>query len=89
MEAAVTALGYPTLIIARPSMLLGDRQSLAQPTRPGERFWGPAMTLLKPLIPANYQAINAAQVARALLGAMHDADPGTRVLLSGELQQVH
>jgi len=88
MEAAVTALGYPTLIIARPSMLLGDRESLGQPERPGEQFWGPAMALLKPLIPVNYRAITATQVAHALLAALQNTDQGTRVLLSGELQQV-
>jgi len=88
IEAALTALGYPALIIARPSMLLGDRGSLGQPERPGERFWGPAMSLLKPLIPANYRAITAAEVAHALLCAMQSTDAGARVLLSGELRQI-
>ena len=88
MEAAVTALAYPTLIIARPSMLLGDRQSLGQPERPGEIFWGPAMALLKPLIPTNYRAITAVQTAHALLNAMQSTVQGTRVLLSGEMQKM-
>ena len=88
MEAAVTALGYPTLIIARPSMLVGDRKALGQPERPGERLAALAMPLLKQLIPANYRAIAAAQVARALLAALQGTDQGVRVLLSGDMQQI-
>ena len=85
-EDALRALGFPTLVIARPSMLAGDRASLAQPARLGERvglFW---MDLLKPLIPANYQAIAAPDVARAMVQAMTDGSIGTRMLLSGQMQ---
>ncbi len=88
MEAAVTALGYPTLVIARPSMLVGDRRALGQPERPAERFVALAMPLLKQLIPANYRAITAVQVARALLAAMQGTDQGARVLLSGDMQPI-
>jgi uncharacterized protein YbjT (DUF2867 family) len=87
MEDALTQMGYQTLIIARPSMLAGDRNALAQPARLGEKQVILAMSLFKPLIPANYQAITAKQVAHALLSAMHSADKGTRVLLSGEMQR--
>jgi hypothetical protein len=44
--------------------------------------------LFKPLIPANYQAITATQVACALLSAMRSGKPGTQVLLSGQMQQL-
>ncbi len=86
MEDALAKLGYRALIIARPSMLAGDRDSLAQAVRPAEKFGLLAMRLLKPLIPANYQAISAAQVAHALISAMQGTQSGTRVLLSGEMQ---
>ena len=36
MEAAVRSLGYSSVVIARPSLLLGDRAALGQPTRRGE-----------------------------------------------------
>jgi uncharacterized protein YbjT (DUF2867 family) len=87
MEDALTQLGYQTLIIARPSVLAGNRDALAQPARLGEKQVILAMRLFKPLIPANYQAITATQVARALLSAVHSTDKGTRVLLSGEMQR--
>ena len=87
MEEALSQLGYKALVIARPSMLAGDRDALAQAARPAEKLGLLAMTLLKPLIPANYQAITATQVARALVSAVQSADKGTRVLLSGEMQQ--
>jgi hypothetical protein len=69
-------------------MLAGDRDALAQAARPGEKLGLIAMTLFKPLIPANYRAITATQVAHALLAAVHGTDKGTRVLLSGEMQQI-
>jgi len=87
-EAAVAKLGYQTLVLARPSMLDGSREALAQTARPAEKWGLAAMALLKPLIPANYQAISASQVARALLSALNDAGAGTHVLLSGQLQSM-
>jgi len=86
MEQALATLGYTTLVIARPSMLDGDRASLAQPARPGETIGLALMRALRPLIPAHYRAIRAADVARALVAAMAQGRPGRRVLLSGEMQ---
>jgi uncharacterized protein YbjT (DUF2867 family) len=86
MEDALTQLGYQTLIIARPSMLAGDRDALAQPARLGEKQLLFAMRLFKPLIPANYRAISATQVAHALLSAVQETGEGSRVLLSGDMQ---
>ncbi|MBT9507659.1 NAD(P)H-binding protein [Rhodoferax sp.] len=89
MEDAVTQLGYEALVIARPSMLAGDRAALHQAPRPGEKMGLFAMmTLFKPLIPANYQAITAKQVAHALLKSVADLEGGKRILLSGEMQSV-
>lgn len=88
MEAALAKLGYQTLIIARPSILSGERDTLNQAARPLEKFGLLAMSLLKPLIPVNYQSITARQVAHALLSGVQKTDQGTRVLLSGEMQQV-
>ena len=88
MEDALIQLGYKALVIARPSMLAGDREALAQAARPAEKLGLLAMTLFKPLIPANYRAIAATQVVHALLSAVHSTDKGTRVLLSGEMQSI-
>jgi uncharacterized protein YbjT (DUF2867 family) len=86
MEDAVSALGYTSVVLARPSFLLGDRESLGQPGRSGEGF---ALTLtrwLRPVLPANYRAVEATQVAKALIHALQHATPGTTALLSGDLQ---
>ena len=86
MEEAVGQLGYECLVLARPSLLTGDREALAQGVRTGEKLAQAAMTLFKPLIPGNYQAIAAADVASALLSAVQAGQPGRHVLLSGEMQ---
>ena len=87
MEAAVSQLGFETLVIARPSLLAGDRGALKQPKRGAEKFAQTAFKLLKPLIPANYRAINASSVAQALVSTLQTAGAGKHVLLSGEMQK--
>jgi uncharacterized protein YbjT (DUF2867 family) len=86
MEDALAKLGYQKLVVARPSMLDGNRAALAQAARPAEHWGLLAMTLLKPLIPANYRAISATQVAHALVAGVNGAGTGVWVLHSGELQ---
>ncbi len=86
MEAAVSQLGFETLVIARPSLLAGDRDALKQPKRGAEKFSQMAFKLLKPLIPANYRAITASSVARAMVHALQTAESGQHVLLSGDMQ---
>jgi uncharacterized protein YbjT (DUF2867 family) len=86
MELAVSALGFDTVVIARPSLLDGERDALGQPTRRGEQFALKVMRLLKPLIPRNYQAISDAQVAKALVKAVLAGRPGVQILLSGQMQ---
>ena len=88
MEQALSQLAYPVLVIARPSLLSGDRDALAQAARPAEKLGLLAMKLLQPLIPANYRPVPATQVARALLSAVLRTEHGTRVLNSGEMQAV-
>ena len=85
-EDALRALGFDTLVIARPSMIDGDRASLNQPGRPGEGLGLALMRRIKPLIPANYRAIAARDIAQAMVQAMQSAKPGTQVLLSGQMQ---
>ena len=85
MEHAVSRLGFDSLLFARPSMLAGNRESLGQSERSGEKLALMFMQF-RALIPANYRAIEAVRVARALVHAVKTADKGTRVLLSGEMQ---
>jgi len=86
MEDALVSLNFKSLVIAQPSLLAGHREALGQPTRKGERI-GMVMTqLLKPLIPSNYRAIDAKDVALALIHAVQTAKTGAFRLLSGEMQ---
>ena len=86
MELAVSALGFDTVVIARPSLLDGERDALGQPTRRGEQLALKVMRLLKPLIPRNYRAISDALVAKALVEAVQAGRPGVQILLSGQMQ---
>src|SRR5437016_9661694 len=86
MQAAIAQLGYESVVIAQPSLLMGDRAALGQPARGGE-VW--ATRLLGPLgwiVPKGVRPIPASAVASALLAAILDATPGVRVLKSGAMQ---
>ena len=86
VEKALAGIGYHCLVMARPSLLVGDRTRLGQPERAGERIGLQVSRLLRPLIPANYRPIEAARVARSLIAAVRDGAPGQRLLLSGAMQ---
>lgn len=86
LEDALTQLQLMGLVIARPSMLEGNRAALGQPTRRGEAWASAFGKLFGFLIPANYRPIEAAAVASALLSAVPSAK-GLQVLLSGVMQR--
>jgi uncharacterized protein YbjT (DUF2867 family) len=86
MEQALSALGFGTLVIARPSFLAGDREALGQSQRGGEKIALNVSRILAPLIPDNYKSIAAADVARALLAAV-PVSTGKHVLLSGAMRR--
>lgn len=88
MEAAIGALGFASVVIARPSLLAGDRASLGQPTRSGEKL---ALWLTGPiagLIPKRVRPIEAATVARGMMVALRQDRPGVRIVDSAELQDL-
>jgi uncharacterized protein YbjT (DUF2867 family) len=87
LEDALAQLGFEAVVIARPSMLAGDREALGQPKRGGEKLAMRVSKMLRPLIPADYRSIAAADVALALLREV-PASRGVRVLRSGEMQGV-
>ena len=89
MEAAVSTLGFGSVVIARPALLQGDREELKQPQRPAEKLSLLAFKLLKPLmplIPANYRSIESSSVARAMVSTLQTAGKGQHLLLSGDMQ---
>jgi len=88
MEDAVGALGFESVVLARPSLLLGDRESLGQPTRAGEVWAARLLGPLLPIVPAGVRPIAAPVVAAAMVAALDQAGPGTRVLSSADLQRL-
>lgn len=85
LEEALARLPFDGLVIARPSLLVGDREALGQPGRPLERAGLAVSRLLGRLVPANYRPVAAADVARALLARV-PAARGREVLLSGAMK---
>jgi uncharacterized protein YbjT (DUF2867 family) len=88
MEQALAGLGFSSLVIARPSLLAGDRGALGQPARFGERLALAATAPVRGLIPKAWRPIEARTVARALVRALAEGRPGVRVVESAELQDL-
>ena len=86
LEHALAVLAFEGLVIARPSMLAGDRESLGQPVRRGEHIALAVSRLLGPLIPRNFRSVAAADVAGALLMRVPNAR-GRQIVLSGEMHR--
>jgi uncharacterized protein YbjT (DUF2867 family) len=86
MQDAVARLGYESVTLAQPSLLIGDRAALGQPTRSGEiwaqRLLGPVMGL----IPRMVRPITARDVAAALIAATLAGKPGVQLLPSSRMQ---
>ncbi len=81
-ESELARLDYPSLIVLRPSLLDGPRTE----TRPGERA---ALLLSRPfarLIPARLRPVPASAVARCMVDAMRDPQPGLRIIESDRIQ---
>lgn len=85
LEDALASLPLDALVIARPSLLLGDRERLGQPRRRGERLAAGFDRWLRPLLPARLRGIAAADVAAALARAVPCAS-GRLVLDSARMQ---
>ena len=85
MQTAIAAIGFETVVLAQPSLLLGDRAALGQPTRQGEvwatRLIGPVMGL----VPKAVRPIQAAAVARAMIDATLAGQRGVRILASADM----
>lgn len=86
MEHALVKVGFKSVTFVRPSMLAGDRESLNQTSRAGERIGLAVSRVFKPLIPSNYRAVHARDVACALVASVKAGTPGVQTLLSGALQ---
>ena len=80
MEEALIAQQWPRLTIARPSMLIGEREK----KRAGETLFAPIFNLL----PGNLKSIEARDVASALLAeALSPTQEGVQILSSSQLRE--
>lgn len=83
-ERDVGALGYDQTVIARPSVLVGERNE----RRPGESAGIAVTSVLAPLMVGAlraYRPIDAKVVAAAMVEAIVSGEKGTRILLHAEL----
>lgn len=87
-EAALAAMDFASLVIARPSLLLGDRKSLGQPPRSGEQLAAWASASVGWMLPKRVRPIEAREVARGLWHALQQGAPGKRVVESDELRRL-
>jgi uncharacterized protein YbjT (DUF2867 family) len=85
LENTLARMPFEGLVIARPSILVGDRKAVGQPVRRGEKLGLALGKVLGFLIPSNYKPIEATAVAEALLHAVPSAK-GKTVLLSGSMR---
>lgn len=86
LEDALAKMPFEGIVIARPSLLVGNREVLGQEKRSGEALGLAIAQVLGFLIPANLQPIQASSVAQALLAAVPTATALT-VLLSGAMRR--
>jgi uncharacterized protein YbjT (DUF2867 family) len=87
MESAVTGLGFQSVDILQPSLLLGPRKQL-RPLEITGRIFAP---LINPLLTGPremYRAIPAEVVARAMLGAARRGGRGVYRYTHGAIRQL-
>ncbi len=79
VEDAIRAIGFERVIIARPSVLVGDRAEV----RPAELIgiW------LGRLLPIRYRGVPATRVAAALLDRGGVGEPGVRILENADIHR--
>ncbi|WP_043430368.1 oxidoreductase [Cystobacter fuscus] len=83
VEEALASVGFESLVILQPSLLLGERPE----RRTGERAAAAVSRALAPLLrPLASRPIEARTVARAMVALAREAQLGVRVVPSGELQ---
>jgi uncharacterized protein YbjT (DUF2867 family) len=87
MQASIATLGFESVTIAQPSLLLGDRAALGQPARTGEVWAERLLTPIRRLVPKGVRPIRARDVAAAMIAATLAGKPGINVLSSGAMQR--
>lgn len=87
IERALAELGFASLHLLRPAMLAGHRAE----SRPAERAGLAALGVIGPLMVgplSRYRAIEAGDVAEAMLAVVAEGRPGVHVYESEELRRL-
>ena len=77
-EEGLRQLGFASYTVVRPSLIDAQRSE----SRPGERVGLWVSRVLGPLIPRRYRPVAASAIARTLLQAALDAEPGQHTIES-------
>ncbi len=76
VEKSLDKLGFSSLVILRPSLLLGKRNEF----RLGEKIGSTLIRILAPLTPLNYRGIQASTVAGCMLAETLRESPGVHII---------
>jgi uncharacterized protein YbjT (DUF2867 family) len=87
LERDVISLGYESVVLAQPSLLLGDREALGQPPRSGEVIARRVLGPISNLIPAQVRPVAAADVAHSLRLGVLVAAPGVTRIASRDMHR--
>ncbi len=85
IEEALKTLDFDHLLIVRPSFLSGDRESLGQTARPGEKITLALAQPLSFLIPKKYRAIPAKVVSRFMVERLQKMQEKVEIFESNQI----
>ncbi|CAN5397054.1 hypothetical protein BH11PSE4_BH11PSE4_07520 [soil metagenome] len=81
VERDLQALGFPSLTVARPGLIGGERAEF----RAGERIAAAVLGVLGPLLPRRFRICPAERIADALIEAAVAGAPGVHVIEAEQL----
>lgn len=80
LEQALQAMGFDTLVIVRPSLLIGEH-----PGRMLENFGQMALIPFARFMPATMRPIEAGQLAQAMINSARQAPEGEHLLMGADI----
>ena len=83
-EQALQALGFPSLTLLRPGLLLGDRKE----KRTAERAMVHLTRALRPVLRGVLRGAEATDIARAMIAIANEGRAGTRIVGNAEIERL-
>jgi len=83
LEEALQNLGFSSLYIFRPSLIVGNRTE----KRLGEKLGIAIFNIANFILPKNYQSVKAKAIAESMLHFAKNAVDGNHVILSGRIKE--